>query len=541
MSGTTSSKQTLHLCCTLLGLGISFCQAEAPDPSKVVVIHNTADPESGTLATLYAEGRGIPRDRIVGLTAPLTEEISRTDFESTIAGPLREHFVKHGWWRVEVTAGGQGVLVASRVQFAVLLRGMPLKIAQGTPGPGDNPAFVPEVMRPFNNASVDSEIAALPLASAQISGAIPNPFHRSTRRVRDFSEAPMLLVTRLDGPTVADVQRMISDALETEQRGLIGWGWFDLRGITSEGYKAGDDWIEAARVASIKAGIPSAWDRRETVWSNGYPMTSAAVYMGWYAQAPVGPMTMPAFRFEKGAVAGHIFSFSAATLRDPVNSWCGLLVDRGACATFGNVYEPFLQFTTQPGILMERLLEGWTFAEAAYAGTHVLSWMNTFIGDPLYRPFKRPPGGDHPLYAAWRDGVKNASSGGKSGDAALQNTGKKLKSAQFFEALGLLRLQQGALEPAADAFKAARKLYTNDEDKLRTICHMVEHLRHAGRKLDALEMIDSATRDYSIGATSSVLLEIRREIAPPPPPPAASGAGLPPPGSTLPKLPRPGQ
>ena len=95
----------------------------------------------------------------------------------------------------------------------------------------------------------------------------------------------------------------------------------------------------------------------------------------------------PDFRFERGAVAAHIHSFSASTLRDPRKNWCAPLIAAGAAATIGNVYEPYLGLTTAFDVFFDRLRAGFTFAESCYMGQRFLSWMNTFVGDPLYRPF----------------------------------------------------------------------------------------------------------------------------------------------------------
>ena len=52
----------------------------------------------------------------------------------------------------------------------------------------------------------------------------------------------------------------------------------------------------------------------------------------------------------------------------------------------GNVFEPYLQFTHQPHLLLRALARGATLAEAAYFALNVLSWQAILIGDPLYRP-----------------------------------------------------------------------------------------------------------------------------------------------------------
>ena len=123
------------------------------------------------------------------------------------------------------------------------------------------------------------------------------------------------------------------------------------------------------------------------MFPEGYPMRYAALYLGWYSEKIGGPFVRPGFRFLPGAIAVHIHSFSAATVRDPKANWVGPLLDLGAAATVGNVYEPYLSLTPHLDILEERLRLGFTFAEAAYSSQRVLSWMTTFVGDPLYRPF----------------------------------------------------------------------------------------------------------------------------------------------------------
>ncbi len=117
-------------------------------------------------------------------------------------------------------------------------------------------------------------------------------------------------------------------------------------------------------------------------------MTEAALYFGWYAENVTGPFARPDFRFQPGAVACHLHSFSAWSVRDPVGHWVGPLLDHGAAATVGNVYEPFLSLTVHFDVLAARLVDGFTLAESAYAATPGVSWMNTVVGDPIYRPGK---------------------------------------------------------------------------------------------------------------------------------------------------------
>ena len=45
-------------------------------------------------------------------------------------------------------------------------------------------------------------------------------------------------------------------------------------------------------------------------------MTDCALYYGWYAEKIAGPFVQSDFKFARGALAVHIHSFSASTLRD---------------------------------------------------------------------------------------------------------------------------------------------------------------------------------------------------------------------------------
>ena len=116
-------------------------------------------------------------------------------------------------------------------------------------------------------------------------------------------------------------------------------------------------------------------------------MTDVAVYAGWYASDVAGPFRREDFRFRRGAVAYHIHSWSAASLRTRTSYWVGPLLAKGAAVTMGNVYEPYLQYTPHVDVFFKRLLAGAPFLEAAYASQPVLSWQTTFEGDPLYQPF----------------------------------------------------------------------------------------------------------------------------------------------------------
>jgi uncharacterized protein (TIGR03790 family) len=97
-----------------------------------------------------------------------------------------------------------------------------------------------------------------------------------------------------------------------------------------------------------------------------------------------------AFDWTPGAVAYHLASGEATTLRDPGSqAWCKKMIEDGVAATIGPVYEPYLAAFPRPEQFFGLLLEGkLTLVECYYRTLPHNSWMMTLIGDPLYRPFK---------------------------------------------------------------------------------------------------------------------------------------------------------
>jgi tetratricopeptide (TPR) repeat protein len=129
---------------------------------------------------------------------------------------------------------------------------------------------------------------------------------------------------------------------------------------------------------------------QEEVLATGHPIEDVALYFGWYTEHASGALARENFRFRPGAIAYHIHSASASTLRSERRYWAGPLVARGAAFTMGAVSEPFLTYTPELNILAERLVSGYAIGDAVLLSQRSLSWQMTIIGDPLYRPFSTP-------------------------------------------------------------------------------------------------------------------------------------------------------
>jgi uncharacterized protein (TIGR03790 family) len=366
--------------------------------AHLLVVYNSADPDSKTLADYYAAKRNIPPERVLAIVCPTTEEISRKQYDETIRGPIVTYLSVKDWLvrepkEVEVADRMLNLLVATRndIWAIVLMRGVPLKIAAD---PDDYYGMEAKPELETNAAAVDNELALLPIFGLPLGGFVPNIFYdglpNGIKTIGPDLARNMILVTRLDGPTPADVRRMIDDTLYAEQHRLAGLAVVDTRGLTDEkdGYTSGDDWLRGARDALVKDGWTVKFDDKPDLIPPTDPCNQVALYLGWYGGQAYGPFFAPPARFVPGAIAYHLHSFSANTVRSDTANWVGPFIAHGAAATMGMVYEPYLALTPHEDIFARRLVAGGYFAEAAYASERGLSWMLTVVGDPLYRPFR---------------------------------------------------------------------------------------------------------------------------------------------------------
>lgn len=522
MTGCASRfSRALVLSCLLAG-AIQSALAGGRDASATVVLYNRNDPDSPGLAQYYANRRGIPSNQVVGLDCSPAEEIQRGDYERTIAGPLREIFQKRGWWTIGRTASGREVVTASKIDFVAIMRGMPLKIAPDPliPPQASIPGL-PALVTSRNDASVDSELTTLGMFLQSPAGIVPNPYFRRFTRIRDDPVGPgFLLTARLDGPTPFIVRAMIDDSISAEKDGLCGWSYVDARGITSGGYAEGDQWMNNLVTSMRAQGLPVIFDKLPPTFPAGYPMTDAAVYFGWYAGAADGPFADTAFQFRTGAVAVHIHSFSAATLRSTTANWCGPLLARGAAATLGNVYEPYLSLTANLDVFQDRLMSGFTLAESAWMSQRALSWMGVVVGDPLYRPYaswRTVAVGVAPnSWQAYRRIILNASGNGLQAADALRQASRQSGDSMFIEALGTLQAGAGNWADALSSFEDALSLAKSPAVRIRLDLESIQALLSLGRKPDATRLALAAAAGLPPGAQRDLFSPFASVPLPPP-------------------------
>jgi uncharacterized protein (TIGR03790 family) len=374
---------------------VTLCAgAAAGDPgqlaARVVILANSDDPDSLRIARHYARVRAVPAENIIALPLPPAETITWREFVATLWQPLLDELVRSRWIDaipMELTdAIGRRKYAPQghRIAALVVCRGVPLRIAHEAALFSEVPPLTGRGEFRTNAGAVDAELSLLAVPNYPINAFVPNPLFRNDRST-SADLAQVVKVARLDGPAPAQVMALIDRAVAAERAGLLGRAYVDLANRDP----VGDGWLDSVAQQLAALGFELTVDREPATFPATARMDAPALYFGWYAGDLNGPFALPGFRFPPGAIALHIHSYSAHTLRSPTTGWAGPLVARGVTATVGNVHEPYLQFTHQPHLFLRALARGDMLVDAAYFSLQALSWQAVLIGDPLYRPFAR--------------------------------------------------------------------------------------------------------------------------------------------------------
>jgi uncharacterized protein (TIGR03790 family) len=368
---------------------LAMAQAMANAAPRVAVLANADDPDSVALARYYIQARGLAEDSLVALPMAREEEISWDTFIGTIWDPLLGVMIERGWI-FGAFGGGRDpvgrrsyVSTGHKLDALVVCRGVPLRVAH-------DPARLDPTSHPLGKnpqlnttiAAVDSELAMLAAGGHPLVAFVPNPLFNEERPGLNAREL-FLPVGRLDGPTAEDARALVDHALAAERDGLIGRAYLDVGGP----HRQGDDWLEACAPELERLGFDYDVERSQTLLGAWSRFDAPALYFGWYRGDIGGAFDREDFIFPPGAIAIHIHSFSALTLRSRTQGWTGPLVARGVTATVGNVAEPYLEFTHRPQLFLRALARGEPLGRAALYSLNALSWQAILVGDPLYRPF----------------------------------------------------------------------------------------------------------------------------------------------------------
>ncbi|MCB1211051.1 MAG: TIGR03790 family protein [Verrucomicrobiales bacterium] len=492
----------LGLVCCLVVVG--RCDAgEAQSHPEVVVAFNPAFPGAESLAKYYADVRGIPADHLIGLKMAVTDDVTRADFDELLRDPLREVFEKRGWWEA-----------STRVRYLVLIRGIPFRIKRTAQGTGK--ALEDE-------ASVDSELAVMGMTGLSLPGPYRNPWYDKPEAFAEFTaDKKILLTARLDGPDEPTVRRMIDDAIAVEASGLYGRAVIDLA-LKDGPYQEGETWLQKSAQIFRESGIPVYADRQSELIPESWPLPDTIFYYGWYTQDVDGAMKSESFKFKRGAIACHLHSFSAGTMRSADQHWVGPLLKHGAAVALGNVWEPYLGYTVHFDVLNRRILDGWTVGEAVWNATPGLSWMTLMVGDPLYRPFGKGIGsslgeGLERDYAMYQGRAIRAKGVGAEGALKMDllRLAEHRRNAHLMELIGLLSSQSGHFDDAAELFANAEAWYETGSDRIRMRIYAGDALISAGKDSEAERLLKAgmAKAEWHALPEFVALVGLLRRVAP---------------------------
>jgi uncharacterized protein (TIGR03790 family) len=346
----------------------------AIDASNVLIVANDKAEGSVEIAKYYAELRGVPEAQILKISASEQEEVSRAEFNKDIWEPVKKYVVEH-----------------DNILVIVPTRGVPLKVSQEATGEKEN-------FKGRDWASVDGELALTRYGDYSIDGEIRNPILDSAERIT--LESRILVVSRLDGPTVEIAKGLVEKAILAEALGCHGESFLDTRGLTSgDGYQDRDDLMEKVEDSWKVANLAYSHDRLGPV----YDVSSRAQtlhYYGWYAGNPGD--WKGAVKFRTGGICIHLHSFSGSTVRNVEQAWVAPLLNWNATCSYGTCYEPYTVGFPYENIFWDRLVKGWSFGEAGQVANHLLSWQAVFCGDPLYTPY---PGGYAETHKRYREAL----------------------------------------------------------------------------------------------------------------------------------------
>ena len=392
----------------------------ALEPANIVIVANKDMPESISVAKYYAKKRNVPEENIILLSLPKGEDILRADFESKLAEPLREALKsKKDKIKVILTVFGVPLRVGAKVLYGDekvkaddvkrqlddsrkelenaekdkvekdKLEGFKKKIAELNSK--HRIAIAAESL-----ACVDSELMCLWWQPYELSRWQPNPLYWKAPQEIKKRYPNTLMTCRLDGPTAEIAKRLVGDAVEVEANGLKGKVYFDARGIgfnsknpgDASGYGGYDESFREAASLLKSAGMDVTLDDKGPLFEPD-SCKDAALYSGWYSHANF----IDCCKYVKGAVAWHLASSEAITLRNPASKvWCPNLLQKGVAATLGPVAEPYTIAFPKPAEFFGFLITGkYTLVETYSRSTYLTSWMTVLVGDPLYNPYKNSP------------------------------------------------------------------------------------------------------------------------------------------------------
>ncbi|MBN2293946.1 MAG: TIGR03790 family protein [Pirellulales bacterium] len=368
-------------------------------PENVLVLYNANAASGGdNIAGYYADIH--PGVHLLPLTnVGLGEEILADDYlrddgldnENVNDGIRRQ--VLDGLTDLE----GQGY----RIDVIVTTKGLPLRvrIAQANPSSYTDPNGVERLSYTWQAySSLESELARIDTISTwqqmgdqtywlpEATHHARNPYYGAETSF-DHETYGTRLTSRLDGFTVEDVKSSIDRA----QRAFL----YPSASVTPVVIEDDDpnghyDQMLELNDQLMMRDQPTIFDRSSSAVTTSQRNVIGYVSHGTHS-SELFPNYIPQqldFSLADGAVFHTRESFNAITFAEDETQSQGLVAEwiaAGGTVGVGHVQEPgnSKETVTNEDMMFAMLLDGYTWAEAAWSATYQLSYVNTVVGDPL--------------------------------------------------------------------------------------------------------------------------------------------------------------
>lgn len=330
------------------------------DSKRVLLVINSASPESRDIGAYYRAKRQIPKENVVLINVSTTENISETEFNVGIKNPVNDAIKSS----------------KNQIDFIVLTSGTPIRLKDN----GGN--------------SVDATLSTMnlslpPIAELKKQNIIcsQNPYYGATT---PFSSKKynMYLVTRLIGYTVEDAKKLVDNSIIAKN--VKGPFFLDKAGNrTDGGYGQLQTLMDRANAKLKEKGYNSTLDTAEEYQLPPEPLMG---YITWGSNdGAFKADRYKAIKFLPGSICETFVSTSARTFK-PTNEGQSLIADliaNGVTGIKGYVAEPYTFALAQPDILFDRYTSGMNLAESFYAASQICKWKDLVVGDPLCNPYKK--------------------------------------------------------------------------------------------------------------------------------------------------------
>jgi len=365
----------------------------SPQAENVLVLYNEDIPESVEIANYYAAAR--PGVNLWGLEdIPDDEQISASEYLDEL--------------RPQILAG-----LTPEIDVIVTTTGLPLRIRAESPlRAGRYASFESELTR-IDSINTESQMINQDWGLPDIFGGnslARNPYYGSGEAF-SYQSTGMRLASRIDGYTVADAKALVdrgTNAYFLPDAGVVV--------VDDDPVSRPDRMFQLATEVLPAAGQGSIYDTSAAAITSAEQLVVGYVSHGTNDSGALGRDYIVddlQFDLAPGAVFATQESYNAFSFdvsgstrgQGQLAQWVAI----GGSGGVGHVEEPAVGSTNvaNSDLLFEGLLNGQTWAEAAWSSIFQLSYVNTVLGDPLM------------TWGAWVPGDANFDGKVGVGDVAI--------------------------------------------------------------------------------------------------------------------------